>query len=100
MTLFTLKANFQPGQAPHIIIVTGPPTVHGWDLNPGPLSFEASPLKTELTRSDIPQRCDQTFGYPDQGVTQTCECLDQLMTQTCECHHPGMTHICNTMTMI
>ncbi len=55
MTLFTLgnrlqlKANFQPGRAPHIIIVTGPPTVPGRDLNPGPLSFEASALLTELT---------------------------------------------------
>ncbi len=36
----------------HIIIVTGPPTVPGWDLNPGPLSFEASALLTELTIPD------------------------------------------------
>ncbi len=28
--------------------MTGPPTVPGWDLNPGPLSFEASALLTEL----------------------------------------------------
>ncbi len=45
-----LKANFQPGRAPHIIIVTRPPTVPGRDLNEGPLSFEASALLTELTR--------------------------------------------------
>ncbi len=30
--------------------MTGPPTVPGRDLNPGPLSFEASALLTELTR--------------------------------------------------
>ncbi len=35
-----LKASFQLGQAPHIIIiVTGPPTVSGLDLNPGPVSL-------------------------------------------------------------
>ncbi len=33
-------------------MVTGPPTVLGWDLNPGPLNFEASALLTELTRPD------------------------------------------------
>ncbi len=30
--------------------MTWPPTVPGRDLNPGPLSFEASALLTELTR--------------------------------------------------
>ncbi len=39
--------------------MTGPPTVPGWDLNPGPLSFEASALLTELTRPDK-TRQDQT----------------------------------------
>ncbi len=29
--------------------MTGPLTVHGFDLNPGPLRFEASALLTELT---------------------------------------------------
>ncbi len=38
--LYTMVLNsFQPGRAPHIIIVT---TVLGWDLNPGPLSLEES----------------------------------------------------------
>ncbi len=32
--------------------MTGPPAVPGRDLNPGPLSFEASALPTELTRPD------------------------------------------------
>ncbi len=32
------------------LLVTGPPTVPGRDLNPGPLSFEASAALTELTR--------------------------------------------------
>ncbi len=32
--MISLKASFQPGRAPHIIIVTKPPTVPGWDLNP------------------------------------------------------------------
>ncbi len=45
-------ATFQPGRAPHIIIVAVPPTVPGWNLTPGPLSFEASALPTELTRLD------------------------------------------------
>ncbi len=35
-----IKASFQPGRAPHIIIVTEPPAVTGRDLNPGPLSLE------------------------------------------------------------
>ncbi len=35
--------------------MTGPPTVPGRDLNPGPLSFEASALLTELTRPDKSQ---------------------------------------------
>ncbi len=40
-----LKGSFQSARAPHIIIVTRPPTVyHGQDLNPGPLSFKASAL--------------------------------------------------------
>ncbi len=34
------------GRAPHIIIVAGPPTVPGRELNPGPLSFEASQVWT------------------------------------------------------
>ncbi len=37
---FSLKLVFQPGRAPHIMIVTGPPTVPGQDLNPEPLSFQ------------------------------------------------------------
>ncbi len=59
VTLFTignrieLKANFQSGWATHIIIVTGPPTLPGQDLNLGPLSFEASAFLMELTRPDI-----------------------------------------------
>ncbi len=36
-------------------MVTGPPTVLGWDFNTGPLSFEASALMTELTRQDNKQ---------------------------------------------
>ncbi len=47
-----LKASIQPGRAPHIIIVTGPPTLPGEDLNPGPLSLDESPLLTELTRPE------------------------------------------------
>ncbi len=35
-----LKDSSQPGRAPYIIIVTRPPTVPGWDLNPGLLSLE------------------------------------------------------------
>ncbi len=34
----------QPERAPHIIIVTGPPTVPSWDLNPGSISLEESAL--------------------------------------------------------
>ncbi len=33
--------------------MTRPPTVPGWDLNPGPLSCEASALLTALKRPDI-----------------------------------------------
>ncbi len=47
-----LKASFQPGQEPQLIIMTGPPTVPCWDLNPGPLSLEANTLQTELTKPD------------------------------------------------
>ncbi len=47
-----VKASFQLGRAPHIIIVTGPPSVPGWDLNPGTLSLEAGILLTKLTRPD------------------------------------------------
>ncbi len=36
------KARFQPGRVPNIIIVTGPSTVPGRNLNPGPLSLEES----------------------------------------------------------
>ncbi len=69
VTLFTLgnriylKANLQPGRAPHIIIVTGPSTVPGRDLNPGHLSFEASALLTEVTRPDIPM-CEVYLHFP------------------------------------
>ncbi len=45
-----LKASFQPGRAPHIIIVAGPPTVPGRHLNPRPLSLEESALLTKLMR--------------------------------------------------
>ncbi len=48
-----LKASFQPGGAPHIIIVTLPPIIHGRDLNPGPLSLEESAFLSELMRPDI-----------------------------------------------
>ncbi len=34
--------------------MTGPLTVSGQDLNPGPLSLEESALPTELPRPDIP----------------------------------------------
>ncbi len=47
-----LKASFQTGRAAHIIIVTGPPTVPGQDLNPGRLSLEESSLLSELTRPE------------------------------------------------
>ncbi len=46
-----LKASFQPGRPPHII-VTRPPTLPGWGLNPGPLSLKAGALLSELTRPD------------------------------------------------
>ncbi len=60
MTLFTLGNRFSSklisnlAEHIHIIIVTGPPTVPGRELNPGPLSFEASALLTELTRPALP----------------------------------------------
>ncbi len=38
--------------AEHPTLVSGSPTVPGQDLNPGPLSFEASALLTELMRPD------------------------------------------------
>ncbi len=43
--------------------MTGPPTVPGMDLNPGPLSFETSALLTELTRPDkvYMSPCSQKF---------------------------------------
>ncbi len=47
-----LKYYFQPGQVPHIIIVTGPPCIPGQDLNPGPFSLVKSALLTDLTRPD------------------------------------------------
>ncbi len=46
----SLKANFQPGRAPHIIIVTGSPTLPGQDLNPGPLSLDERAILIGLTR--------------------------------------------------
>ncbi len=48
-----LKARFQPGQAPHIIIVTRPPTVPGRELNPGPLSLEDNALLNVLARNQL-----------------------------------------------
>ncbi len=42
----SVKATFQPGLPPHIIIITGTPTVPGRDLNPGPLSLETNALLT------------------------------------------------------
>ncbi len=56
--LFTLDnriyliASFQLSRAPHISIVTRPPTVPGRDLNPAPLSLGESSLLTELMRPD------------------------------------------------
>ncbi len=43
-----LKASFQPGRAPHVI-VTESSTVPGWNLNPGPLSQEENACLTVLT---------------------------------------------------
>ncbi len=46
------STSFQPGRAPHFIILTKTPTVSGSDLNPRLLSLEDSALLTELMRPD------------------------------------------------
>ncbi len=50
MAGFSSKLVFNLVEHPHSIIVTGPPTVPGQHLNPGPLNLEASALLPELTR--------------------------------------------------
>ncbi len=56
-----LKASFQHGRAPNIIIVTGPHNVPGWDSNPEPLSLDKSALLTELMKSLYIQLCVHIF---------------------------------------
>ncbi len=48
--------------------MTGPSTVPGWDLNPGPLSLEEGALLTELRRPvEISQR-DELFLQIQQRI--------------------------------
>ncbi len=49
--------------------MTGPPTVHGRDLNTGPLNFEESALLTELTMAVYQQ--EVSIGPPVQNDKST-----------------------------
>ncbi len=58
-------ASAQPRGAPHIIIVTGPPTVLSLDLNPKPFSLEANTFLTEITSHE---RFAQQRPKLDEGI--------------------------------